>query len=235
MRGSDCRALAGACVFIAACAQPATSTSDDDDGASSASTSASTTSTSTTSTTSTGSGGACPTPSGTPGVHQGELVDPALSWQGYVHDEPAASTIEVANYYDCNGSLGINALVITQSAMWCGPCQADAVALQEKLDGEWNDLGVRALTLMVEDGVEQPATLDTASNWKGTLALGAFDVAVDPGYTFDAFDYDKHISHSGFPVHLLVDPRTMLIVKRSDTSDGLLPLSDIQSLAMQNQ
>src|SRR5262245_61333493 len=123
MRGS--RALA--IVFITACAHPATSTSDDDDGASSASTSASTTTTSTTSTRSTGSGGACPAPSGTPGVHAGELVDPALSWQGYVHDEPAAGTIDVADYYDCNGSLGINALVITQSAMWCGPCQADAV------------------------------------------------------------------------------------------------------------
>jgi hypothetical protein len=193
----------------------------------------------TTAATTTSTGGAspmdCDAPSGTPGVHAGEIVG-ALEWQGYAGTDAKPSTIAAYDYYDCDGTRGIHALVITQSALWCGPCQADAGTMETKLNAEWSALGIRALTLMVEHNTDQPATIATAETWKQSLGLTKVDVATDAIYSFDAFDFDKHIPHSGFPVHLVVDPRTMQIIMRSDTTPtGALPIAEIEQLAQQNK
>jgi hypothetical protein len=175
----------------------------------------------------------CDYPPGPYGVHTGDLVDAAAVWEGFPAGATVAQTMVPSDYLDCDGSKGIHALLILQSATWCAPCQIEAAALQGKLDQGWSDLGVAVLTLMVEQQPEQPATVATAQAWKNEFGLSSAAVAADPQFTFDAFDFDKHIPHSGFPTQLLVDPRTMKIVVRQDSD---IPLdAQVEQLAADNQ
>jgi len=166
-------------------------------------------------------------------VHIGEIVDGAAIWQGFLPGSEISAQITPADYFDCDGSRGIHALLVLQSATWCGPCQVEAAALEGKMSGGWDALGVEVITLMVEQQPEQAATVDTAQAWKNQFGLSSVAVAADPQFSFDAFDYDQHIPHSGFPTQLLVDPRTMQIVVRMD---GDTPIdTQIEQLASDNQ
>jgi hypothetical protein len=242
LRSTNERALLACALWMAAgCAQGGeATTSEDDDGASATAVTSGAGASSASgagggSASATGSGGAgeCPAPTGTVGIVEGSLVDMTLAWQGYAAGATEPSSIAIGDYYDCDGTRGIDALLITQSALWCAPCQEDALTVQGKLVSEWSGLGIRALELMVEHDADVPATIDTASIWQQSLGLSSIDVAADPDFAFDHFDIDKHIPHSGFPLHLVIDPRSMIIIARAD--DGMLPLAQLEQLAASNQ
>ena len=66
-----------------------------------------------------GSGGMppqpCVYPSGPYGVAQGQTVPPTLSWQGYLPGASTPTTITMDSFLDCDGSRGIDALVVDTS------------------------------------------------------------------------------------------------------------------------
>jgi peroxiredoxin len=155
----------------------------------------------------------CPYPNGVAGVDVGDLVAGNLSWQGYAPFASQASTISIQDYYDCDGSKGINALLIINSATWCGACQNEATDLP-KHTSSFQQKGIRVLTLMVENQSGAPATLSTAKTWRDYFGLGAFATAADPNFTFAGF------GSVGLPLQVIVDPRTMKIVDRIEGYAG---------------
>ncbi len=64
---------------------------------------------------STGAGMDCMWPAGPYGVGQGDTLPSGKSWQGYAAGSTQAGTVALADFYDCDGSRGINAVLFDTS------------------------------------------------------------------------------------------------------------------------
>lgn len=69
----------------------------------------------TSSTASSSSSSSCQYPAGPYGVKQGDTVPPTLSWEGYRPGDSSPSTFDIEEFFDCDGTKGINALMIETS------------------------------------------------------------------------------------------------------------------------
>jgi hypothetical protein len=148
-----------------------------------------------------------------------------MSWQGYAPGSTQAGTVSLSDYADPDGSKGINALVISTGRTNCYWTVAEAEALPQLLATTWKDEGVQELQLLIKDDAGQPATDDTALQWK--LQYGAtWTVAADPGFTF------AHQGTNGLPVRVLVNPRTMLIAAREE---GFYDFPEVDAMAQANR
>ena len=49
------------------------------------------------------------------GVGQGQVVPENLSWQGFMPDSSQSATVAIADFFDCDGSRGINAIMVETS------------------------------------------------------------------------------------------------------------------------
>lgn len=183
-----------------------------------------TTTTSTTTTTTTNSPVDCQYPDSGFGVNVGSYVSGNLAWQGYTEGAAQSGTVSIQDYFDCDGSKGIHALLIDSSAAWCGPCQEEAGDLASKLSS-FQAKGIRVITLMIENGAGNPATLATATTWRDNFGLEGFAVAADPNFSFSGN------GSVGLPLQIIVDPRTMKIVGREE---GFGDYSTLLNLAQQN-
>jgi hypothetical protein len=151
----------------------------------------------------------CVPPAGPYGTRQGSVLDPSMAWQG-VAAGGATTTIKLSDYYDCDGTRGVNALLIDVSAAWCGACQSEAPEVDQKLAGSWGQEGVKVLTLMIEDEGGSPATVQTAKSWSTSFGLSHVAVAADPQGTFQV---------TSLPTNILVDPRTMKVLSVEGSFD----------------
>jgi hypothetical protein len=172
------------------------------------------------------SGTTCQYPAGAYGIDQGTTVDPTLVWQGFPAGAQQPSAIAVTQYFDCNGANGINALLIDVSATWCGACQTEAMDIAQLAGTTWSAEGIRVLTLMIEDDTQNPATIDTAKQWRDAFGLTSSAVAADPNATFVP-------PSAGLPMQVVVDPRTMKIVFVDQGYSG--DYSTLEGLAMSNK
>ncbi len=153
----------------------------------------------------------CALPAGPYGTSLGDVVDPSLAWQGYVDDSGQATTVHMADYFDCNGSRGVRALVVDESAQWCADCQSQAPSLAMLAPGKWKSEGVALLVLMAQDTQEKPATTDTALTWRNEFALTTGAVVADPAWTTKLWGGATG-QGNGFPTDIVIDPRTLRIV-----------------------
>lgn len=162
-----------------------------------------------------GSGGAqaapCSLPAGPYGTSVGDVVDPSLAWQGYVDDSGQTTTVHLSDYYDCDGSRGVRALVVDESALWCADCQSQAQTLETLAPGKWKSEGAVLLVLMAQDAQENPATTDTALTWRNEFALTSGAVVADPAWTTKLWGGATGAGN-GFPTDVVIDPRTLRIV-----------------------
>jgi hypothetical protein len=141
----------------------------------------------------------------------GSVVDPSLSWQGYVDDSGQVTTVPLASYYDCDGTKGVRALLLDQSAQWCPDCQRETSRIAPEVTSTWASLGVQVVTLMSEDVSHDPATLSTALSWRNEYALTQGAVCADPKWTTKLWG-GASSAGNGLPTNVLIDPRTMKIV-----------------------
>lgn len=169
----------------------------------------------------------CTYPAGPYGITTGNVLNPALSWQGYAPNASSPSTLTARDYFDCDGTKGINALYIDVSSMDCPACQAEAQDLPGQTSGTWGQDGVRVLTLLVGNASGNPPALPDAQSWISAYGLGAVAVCIDPYNTFYTPDL------TAIPDGILVDPRTMIIVSVSQGYGGPDPAVD--ALARKNK
>jgi hypothetical protein len=168
----------------------------------------------------------CDYPTSNVGITIGATVSGNLSWQGYPEGSSQAATISIQDYYDCDGSKGVNAILLLNSATWCGNCQQEASDLNANIAGGWAAAGIKVITLMVQNQSSQPATLPTAQQWKDNFGLTTSAVVADPNFSFAGS------GTIGLPLELIVDPRTMQIVDRQEGYSGVH--TKLEQLAAQN-
>jgi hypothetical protein len=171
----------------------------------------------------------CTYPASNFGDKKGNVAPPMHTWQGYVNDSSTEVPVKIEDFYDCDGTRGINAVLIDTSAVWCEACQQEATDMSANLAGAWKDLGIRVLTLIDEDAQSMPATSAIALAWKTKYKLDRSTVAADPADTF------LNIGEStiGLPLLTLVDPRTMQIVDVQEGYSG--NYSSLLALAAKNK
>ena len=177
-----------------------------------------------------GSGGsapACVYPAGPYGRAAGDTLAPTLKWQGYLEEATQSSEVLVTDYYDCDGSKGIDAVLFDVSATWCGACQAEAMDLPGKMT-TWKSDGIRVVTLMIEDEAGDPATVATAEQWKAQFKLETIATLADP----DASLVELVGGGIGLPYQVVVDPRTMKITSTQEGYSG--DYSAVLSVAAKN-
>ena len=134
------------------------------------------------------------------------MLNPDLQWQGFVPNATTPSTVKITDLYDCDGSKGINAIVIDSAGQWCVACQAivQEVPIWLSPSGDnWTKLGVQILNLVIQNNDYEPATITTAQQWRDQYNLTSIYVVADPNDTFPTNE---------LPYELLVDPRTMKVV-----------------------
>jgi hypothetical protein len=182
------------------------------------------TTTSTTTTTTTQSPVDCQYPNSGFGVDAGSYVSGNLAWQGYKEGSSQLGSVSIQDYFDCDGSKGINALLIDSSAVWCGACQEEAQDLPSQ-QATFQAKGIHVITLMIEDNSGNPATTSTATSWRNNFGLDAFSVCADPNFSFGGN------GSVGLPLQIIVDPRTMKIVAREE---GFGDYSTVLQLAQKN-
>jgi hypothetical protein len=154
--------------------------------------------------------GNCAYPTENRGTARGEVPGDNLTWEGYVDGSPETSQIGISEYYDCAAARGINALLVVQSATWCGLCQEEAGDIDRHMSeaSGWRAKGIEVLTLMIEDIDGSPANVRTALNWRNQFKLNTSTVAADPAFSF----VDRTSDVIGLPEIIVIDPRTMEVI-----------------------
>jgi thiol-disulfide isomerase/thioredoxin len=135
-------------------------------------------------------------------------------------------TLRATDLYDCDKSKGINAVVLDESASWCGACQQESSELEALMTSSWKAEGVYFAVLMAQDDDSNPATTGTAAQWKAAFGLTDVAVVADP-------DFSMVGNTAGLPTNVLVDPRTMTIVSTTEGYGGPDPAVD--QLAQKNR
>jgi len=175
--------------------------------------------------------GGCVYPAGPYGVAVGKVLNPDLQWQGFVPGATTASTVKITDLYDCDGSKGLNALVVDSAGQWCVACQGIAQEIPTWLSPKGDNylkLGIQILNLVIQNNDYEPATITTAQQWRTLFSLTPIYVVADPSDTFPT---------DALPYELLIDPRTMKVVHDlSSDSDQNADDSDpaVTALAKKN-
>ena len=156
----------------------------------------------------------CTYPGGPYGNTPGAIANPNFSWQGFTPGSQAASTFGSQDLFDCDGSRGIHAILITYAAGWCSACQDEAGQLPQKM-ATWGPAGIVVVELVIETSSGYPADITMAQQWRDIFGLYDVYVGADPDFAFDSQYADA------LPFKLIVNPRDMTIVRAytGDTYD----------------
>ncbi|MFT3770592.1 MAG: hypothetical protein QM820_34630 [Minicystis sp.] len=164
------------------------------------------------------------------GYVSGDIPPPHLAWRGMA-ENGERGIISISEYFDADGSKGINALLVDQSTAWCGACQALATKLAENMHGDWRGRGIHVLTLITQRIDGRPADDQTALVWKRHFGLDGTAVVADPARSFRGTPGE---SAAPYPYEIVIDPRTMRIVNVDAGFDGVGDFSALLDLAETN-
>jgi len=155
----------------------------------------------------------CDWPGGAAGTEVGEVVPESVSWQGFGAGDEVERRIAIGEFFDCDGELGYDALLVITSQYGCPSCDNEASGLTAKIDA-WaaEGLTVKVVTLLLEDpSGRQPATIDAAETWRDRFTLTNSAVAFDNSFSMIPRSAGGSI---GTPYQTLINPRTMEIVNQ---------------------
>ncbi len=156
----------------------------------------------------------CTYPGGPYGATPGSVANPSFAWQGFVPGSQVAGPFGTTDLFDCDGSRGIHAILISYAAGWCSACQEEASQLPQRM-ATWGPAGVVVVELVTETSGGNAADVTMAQYWRDVFGLQDVYVGADPDFAFDSQYADA------LPFKLIVDPRDMTIVRAytGDTYD----------------
>ncbi len=138
-------------------------------------------------------------------------VFPNISWQGYKDATGPLVTMQMSDYYDPDGSRGINGIYFIVAAQWCPPCNIEADHAGKIYLEAYKKRGGQYVSVIIEDKSQNPSTQATLDQW-----ISAHKITFDMG--FDPSQANTHLSNVlpddpnvGLPHNYVIDPRTMAI------------------------
>lgn len=144
-------------------------------------------------------------PDGPYGLARGNVF-PNLKFKGYRDGKGAWTDIAMLDYYDPDGSRGINAIYITVSAEWCPVCKEDAKVLPLWYESHYEPRGARFITSILQTADRKPATKEAVDLWVRAYEPNFDIVADEEEATFPP-------TFTALPVNIEIDPRTMVVFR----------------------
>jgi hypothetical protein len=115
--------------------------------------------------------------------------------------------IDLAHFYDPDGSKGVELLMVSAVAVWCSVCQVEYAELRDNATYEtYQSRGLEMLGVLFEDADAGPARYSDLVTWSRVFEVN-FPFVIDPGFKIGAF-FDR----SATPMNMVVDAKTMEII-----------------------
>lgn len=143
----------------------------------------------------------------------GKEVMPPRSFEAYIGGGGGFRKANLCEYYDPDGSRGINLLVVVIAGAWCGPCVEYAQWMAVNGD-RLLKRGARFLELIAEGFRREAPNQEVVDKW-----MDLYQSPVDTGITTFA-DWFPPMTQA-VPTSFLIDPRTMVLYKKVGGFDGL--------------
>lgn len=165
------------------------------------------------------------------GADEGQVLSSSIMWPAALPaGEQIARTVNVSDFYDCDGSKGIHGVMFITSKFNCAACAQESSTLEsEKLHWDAQGLGIEVVELILNNPDEsQPPTIESAQKWRDDFALYSVMVAPD--------NFSLVVGGSvGTPQMTIVDPRTMQVVMRQEGYAGPQQYQTLIDLATENK
>ena len=161
------------------------------------------------------------------GTEVGDVVDNEC-FVGYrapdrvTPDPQHRETVAFSDYYDPAGTKGVSLLLINTAAIWCSACVAEHGTLPEHA-AELMPQGLVIVSTLFQDAQRDPASLDDLERWIENFHPN-FPMVADPELSLG--DYALV---SLAPLNMLVDPRSMKILRKYVGDQGAVMWPYIES------
>lgn len=151
-------------------------------------------------------------PDGPYGSEPGSVLRNAC-FQGWTAPDQVArradtlEPIALSDFYDPDGSRGIELLLVNTAAVWCSACRIEHETLPEHA----RQLGPRGLVIfsaLFQDQERNPATVEDLALWTEVFSSN-FPMVLDPNYRFGLY-----ASAETAPLNLVIDARTMTLLAK---------------------
>jgi len=131
-------------------------------------------------------------------------------------------TIAFSDYYDPAGTKGVSLLLINTAAIWCGACVVEHGTLPDH-ENQLGPEGLVILSTLFQDAHRDGATLEDVERWIANFHTN-FPMVADP-----AIQLERYASADSAPLNMLVDPRSMKILRKYVGDQGTVMWPYIES------
>lgn len=128
---------------------------------------------------------------------------------GYRAPDRAApsETVALSDYYDPAGTKGVSLILVNTAAIWCSACVAEHGYLPERA-AELGPRGLVIVSTLFQDGQRNPADMGDLERWIDNFQPN-FPMVADP-----ELELGLYASPDSAPLNMLVDPRSMKILRK---------------------
>jgi len=161
------------------------------------------------------------------GTEVGDVVDNEC-FVGYRAPDRVATdaehreTVAFSDYYDPAGTKGVSLLLINTAAIWCSACVAEHGTLPDHA-AELTPRGLVIVSTLFQDAKRDPASLEDLERWIANFQPN-FPMVADP-----ELQLGDYALVSLAPLNMLVDPRSMKILRKYVGDQGAVMWPYIES------
>jgi hypothetical protein len=137
-------------------------------------------------------------------------------------NEPHRETVALSDFYDPAGSKGVSLLLLNTAAIWCSACVSEHHTLPAR-QTELAPRGLVILSTLFQDAERDPASLEDVERWIAKFGTN-FPMVADPELALGAY-----ASPDSAPLNMLVDPRSMKILRKYVGDQGSVMWPYIES------
>jgi hypothetical protein len=137
-------------------------------------------------------------------------------------DADHRETIAFSDYYDPAGTKGVNLLLVNTAAIWCSACVSEHGTLPDHAR-ELGPQGLVIVSTLFQDAHRDGATLQDVERWIANFHTN-FPMVADPELQLQGYSPPALA-----PLNMLVDPRSMKILRKYVGDQGSVMWPYIQS------